>query len=150
MIDFNRSRWAAVLLAASAAYAGLLAGVSFLATPAKFLTPSLSLPIALEIGRHTFALLNKAEWAAVSIVLLCATAVRIKWSILAALAIVAILLADTLWLLPTLDDRVALVMRGIWPGPSVLHHIYIAFDVTKFVLLIAIATACMRHIQNTD
>lgn len=31
-------------------WAGLLLGVSFLATPVKFLAPSLSLPVALDVG----------------------------------------------------------------------------------------------------
>ncbi len=41
---------------------GLLIGASFLATPAKFLAPSLSRAAALDVGRHTFAIFNKVEW----------------------------------------------------------------------------------------
>jgi hypothetical protein len=94
------------------------------------------------------SLLNKAEWAAALILLLCSIAAQIRWSILAALAIVAGLLADTFWLLPSLDARVVSIMRGSWPEPSILHHIYIALDGTKFALLIAIAADSARRIPS--
>lgn len=38
----------------SLVWAGMIVGVSGLATPAKFVAPSLNLPIALEVGRVTF------------------------------------------------------------------------------------------------
>src|SRR5690606_24993326 len=41
---------------------GLLCGISFLATPVKFQVASLDLPVALEVGKVTFALLAKVEW----------------------------------------------------------------------------------------
>ena len=44
-------------------WAGLSVGVAFLATPAKFLAPSLSLPVALEIGQQTFRVYSGAEFA---------------------------------------------------------------------------------------
>ena len=57
----SRKNTAATLVVA-AAWFGMLLGVSFLATPAKFLAPSLTLGVALDIGRQTFAILNKVEW----------------------------------------------------------------------------------------
>lgn len=50
----------AILMLASA-WAGFLAGVSFLATPVKFLAPSLTLPVALDVGRQTFFAFNRSE-----------------------------------------------------------------------------------------
>jgi hypothetical protein len=88
---------------------GLLVGVSFLATPAKFLASSLTLPVALDVGRHTFAIFNKAEWllaAALLIVVLLRPphAIAAIGSIVTAL----IVLLETAWLLPVLDRRVGL------------------------------------------
>ncbi len=40
-------------------WAGVALGVAFVATPAKFLAPSLSLPVALDVGRHTFAVYDR-------------------------------------------------------------------------------------------
>src|SRR5665648_1182454 len=56
-------------LVIAAVWIGMLVGVSFLATPAKFLAPSLTLPVALDVGRHTFSVFNRVEWA-FSVVLL--------------------------------------------------------------------------------
>jgi hypothetical protein len=39
-------------------WSGLLIGVSFVATPARFLAPSLQLPQALDVGRWTFHVLT--------------------------------------------------------------------------------------------
>ena len=41
--------------------AGLSVGVAFLATPARFLAPSLSLPAALDLGRQTFRAYHTTE-----------------------------------------------------------------------------------------
>jgi hypothetical protein len=139
MTALGRPGWTAALLIAASAYGGMLAGVSFLATPVKFLAPSLQLPVALDVGRHTFAAFNKAEWAAAAILLACCVAARARTASIAAMTIALILLVDTSWLLPALDARVAAIMRGEWPEPSALHHIYIALDVAKFVLLVAVA-----------
>jgi hypothetical protein len=49
-------------------WAGLLIGVSFVATPAKFLAPSLALAQALDVGRWTFYVLAWIEWGFVSVV----------------------------------------------------------------------------------
>src|SRR5690606_31087651 len=45
----------------SLVWLGLLLGVSFLATPVKFLAPSLTLPVALDVGRYTFTWLSRVE-----------------------------------------------------------------------------------------
>src|SRR5690606_9509596 len=50
-----------VLAVASLVWIGALLGVSFLATPVKFLAPSLTLPVALDVGRQTFHWLNRVE-----------------------------------------------------------------------------------------
>lgn len=44
-------------------WAGVLIGVSFLAAPAKFAAPSLSLPVAMDVGRQEFGTLNLVEGA---------------------------------------------------------------------------------------
>lgn len=56
-------------------WAGLSIGVAFLATAAKFLAPSLSLPVALDVGRQTFRVYNRAE-----LVLLAALIILGVWS----------------------------------------------------------------------
>jgi hypothetical protein len=141
MTAIHRPHWRAATLAVSCIYTGALAGVSFLATPVKFLAPSLQLPVALDVGRYTFAAFNKVEWAAAVILLACCLFSRVRWKTIAAVAIAGAVAADTIWLLPNLDVRVASIMRGQWPEPSLLHQAYIALDIAKFLLLVAIAAS---------
>ena len=63
-------KWTAGLFAVAMFWLGLLIGVAFLATPAKFLAPSLSLPVALDVGRQTFYVFNKVEWVMGAVLLL--------------------------------------------------------------------------------
>jgi hypothetical protein len=145
-------RWLAGLLMLAAIWFGMLLGVSFLATPAKFLAPSLSLPVALDVGRHTFALFNKAEWILAALLLGIALAQARTWLITTAAVIASLLVAaETLWLLPLLDERIGMIIAGQQLRPSHLHTVYVAFEVTKLVALLLImvdAAKCLTRLPQ--
>ena len=124
------------LLVVPAIWLGLLLGVSFLATPAKFLAPSLTLAIALDVGRAAFAIWNIAEWLALGLLLLLGLLGKAgRFFLLAALLLLALLLIQTAILLPALDERVAAIIAGRQP-PSSWHHLfYIVIDVAKLQVL---------------
>ena len=132
MVDWKRDALVVVVLL----WAGILLGVSFLATPAKFGAPSLSLAVAVDVGRSTFAVLNRVELgcAVLAAGLLIAGASREAWAWLASGLAVLGLLLETLWLLPTLDARAQVVIDAGTPPASSLHDLYIAVDVVKFML----------------
>ena len=120
-------------------WAGLSIGVAFLATPAKFLAPSLTLPVALDVGRQTFQVYSQTE-----LVLLFALVVLGGWSkskgrwylILAIPGLVVV--AQALWLLPALDHRVSAIETGATHlPPSNLHRVYVAAEAAKVVSLLA-------------
>jgi hypothetical protein len=136
----------ATLVVVVAIWLGMLIGVSFLATSAKFLAPSLTLPVALDVGRHTFAVFNQVEWAFAAISLLIFVVGVRAWTIGVALAVaIALLLAETVWLLPVLDARVGLIIAGQQPPPSQLHTLFITFEAIKVVaLLIVVGDAARR------
>jgi hypothetical protein len=144
--------WLAGFLMLAAIWFGMLLGVSFLATPAKFLAPSLSLPVALDVGRHTFAVFNKAEWILAALLLGFALAQARTWLFMTAAVIAALLVAaETLWLLPLLDERVGMIIAGQQPGPAHLHAVYVAFEVTKLVALLLImvdAAKCVTRLPQ--
>lgn len=124
------------LLTASALWAGLLVGVSFVATPVKFLAPSLSLAVALDVGRQTFWALNWIEiGCAVVLLAIVVAGYRTIVGVSVALLLVAAVLAQALWLLPVLDARVAAVIAGQMPPASSLHSFYVALELLKLVLL---------------
>ena len=139
----------ALLLIFAALWLGMLVGVSFLATSAKFLAPSLTLPVALDVGRHTFAVFNKVEWVLAAATLLMfvvgARALTIGVGLAAA---TGLLLAETVWLLPALDARVGMIIAGQQPPPSQLHEAFIAFEAIKVVaLLLVVAEAARRLVR---
>ena len=124
-------------------WAGGLLGVSFIAAPAKFWAASLTLPVALDVGRHTFQFFNKLELAAIVVLLILVfSSTRDALTRGLASIISLLLLFQTLWLLPMLDQRVMIVLQGQTPPESRLHFVYIACDFVRFILLLAIAWRC--------
>lgn len=122
-------------------WAGFLAGVSFLATPIKFTAPSLDLPVALDVGRVTFAALNKTEIAAAAVLLVLVLAAgRSAWNIGGAVLLAALVGIQTVWLLPLLDARVGIIMSGGTPPESSLHLFYVLAEGLKLLLLVGLGT----------
>ena len=84
-----------------------------MATPAKFLAPSLALPVALDVGRHTFRVYNNVELALFALLLILGLWAQRRWRwYLGALVAGAIVLAQALWLIPALDLRVSRGAEG--------------------------------------
>jgi hypothetical protein len=126
---------------------GLILGVSFLATPAKFLAQSLPLAVALDVGRHTFAVFNKVEWLlGVGLVAFAALAMaRTRTLLICTVPAIAVLL-ETLWLLPLLDQRVSAIIAGQPPPASQMHSVYIALEILKVVTLAVIAIGFAKEV----
>lgn len=126
-------------------WAGAIIGVSFIATPAKFQPPSLSIPVATEVGRYTFRLFARVELCFLIGVIVAAAIARPRRISALALGVVTVqLLLQRYWLLPALDHRVSQILAG---GPilfSTLHWVYAAFEAIKATLLIAAAAVEYR------
>lgn len=133
--------WTAIL---ATLYTGLLLGVSFLATPVKFLAPSLTLPVALDVGRQTFMVFNITELVCALALLALALLAASRRPQMLAGGVLLLVVIQTIWLLPVLDARVEIILQGDMPPPSQLHNLYIAMDALKLVLLIAVATLGFR------
>ena len=71
------------LVIVSILWIGLLLGVSFLATPVKFQAPSLTLPVALDVGRQTFAVFNGVELGLSAVLMVCTIIIRHPWTLIA-------------------------------------------------------------------
>lgn len=136
---------AAALILIPAVWAGLLAGVSFIATPVKFAAPSLELPVALDVGRVTFGLFSRIEWGAAAVLLAALLLAGLpRRRSLAAAWLVLLLALQGLWLLPALDARVALVIAGTPAPPSWHHGLYAGAELLKLVTLSGLALAGLR------
>lgn len=138
----------ALLLMAISLWANLVLGVSLIAASAKFLAPSLSLAVALDVGKHTFHVLLGIEWTVAMIISALVLSVgyrnvsRVNL-VLIGLAVL-ILVTDSFVLIPTLDLRVDTIMAGGSVPPSQLHIIYIVLDVLKIILLSTLAWRIIR------
>ena len=115
---------------------GMVLGVSILSTPIRFTAATITRPVALDVGRVTFAALNKAEFVALIIVLIVlrvSGSARVLWIPVFVLAL--ILIAQSAWLLPELGARTDMIIAGTEPAPSIAHSVYSVLEVTKLVLL---------------
>ena len=146
----------------SLVWIGALLGVSFLATPVKFLAPTLTLPVALDVGRQTFQWFNRVEilLAAAALVTAIAherpkpfggaredaaagpkerSARKVPYATLLAVFLLGAVLLQAVWLLPTLDARVEVIIQGGMPPPSALHDVYVVLEATKLGALVGAA-----------
>lgn len=145
----DKRAWLVGELVAAMLWIGLLLGVSFLATPAKFMAPSLPLAVALDVGRQTFGVFNKVEWVLALMLLALVLAGRRTWlPVFAAAATAVLVVIETAWLLPVLDQRVGLIIAGQQPPESNLHILYIAAQVAKLAVLCLLAAAAARRLAR--
>ena len=115
---------------------GMTAGVSLLATPARFSAPLITRPIAFDVTATVFTLLNKAELMALIVLLIVvrATGRAAQWWALCGV-LTLILIAQSAWLIPELTERAAMVAQGRPLPPSIAHAAYSTLELTKLALL---------------
>ncbi|CAA9415473.1 MAG: hypothetical protein AVDCRST_MAG74-2594 [uncultured Pyrinomonadaceae bacterium] len=106
----------------------------------KFQAPNVTREIGLGIGKLVFTALNRAECAFAVLLLIAffVSAAARKAQIIFA-AILLILLAQTFWLIPNLVERIDLITDGNAPPDSSAHLTYIAFEMCKMILLLALS-----------
>jgi hypothetical protein len=118
-------------------WVGLSIGVSMIATPVRFTASTITRPVALDVGRVVFAALNKAELAALVLLLIVirvSGAARRWWAVGALLTL--IVLAQGVWLIPELAARTDIIIAGGEPPPSYAHAIYSSLELVKIGLLL--------------
>ena len=104
----------------------------------KFRAPGTALPIGMNIGRLAFKALNKIEWVCAVTVIVSAI---INHSAFLApeniymLVVLAVLAAQTFWLLPKRDARADRYISAQSRPPTNLHIYFIAAEVLKVVCL---------------
>jgi hypothetical protein len=118
-------------------WAGVLIGVSFLAAPAKFAAASLSLPVAMDVGRQEFGTLDRVEIAFAVLALAFAALARPARTVWLGITMAALIVAaQALWLLPVLDARAAMIIQGSTPAPAPWHAFYVIAEVLKLLILL--------------
>ena len=130
---------------------GMTAGVSLLATSARFSAPTITRPIALDVGQVVFAALNKAEFVALIlllIVVLLSDKAKALWAGCGALAL--ILLAQSMWLLPELSARTQQIIAGTEPASSYVHGAYSILELCKLLLLLYLGFRSLQMLASDE
>ena len=135
---------AAIAVAVTFTWLGMVLAISFLEAPLKFRAPGVTIPIGLGIGRLVFRALNLVE---------AALAVAVTASILAGAAPDPVLAftaaADALLATQTgvirrrLSRRTGQVLAGADPSRSRAHLYYVAAEIAKVIALIGLGTSIL-------
>ncbi len=118
---------------------GFVAAISFMEAWLKFRAPGVTLPVGLAIGRLVFHTLNRVEWVLATAILMdLILSVGNTFSPRNRLYFVAlgILLIQSVWLLPVLDARAELHIRGEAVSPSSSHFYYVGVEMVKVSCLL--------------
>lgn len=131
------------------AWFGLTAGVSLLAVPAQFGAPAATRAVSLDVAREIFTALNKAELAALVLLLIVVRVsghARKWWAACSLLAFIVLL--QTVWLLPELAERSRMILSGTEPPPSIAHAAYSTLELVKLVFLFILGLAAISRPES--
>lgn len=115
----------------------------------KFRAPGITRELGLGIGKLVFTALNRAECViGVTLAIALYAFASAKKARIVFGVILFILLAQTFWLIPDLIARIDLITSGQTPPNSVTHFIYIAFEISKILLLLALGVLVNRQSES--
>jgi len=117
----------------------MLLGISFLEAPLKFQVPNITMKTAVGVGQVVFRALNKVEiaFSAITLTMLYVNKQDFNPShIIILLVIVFVIIIQSIYLLPVLDERATQILNGEKPERSYYHLYYVVCEVMKVVLLI--------------
>ncbi|ANZ20982.1 membrane protein [Streptomyces noursei ATCC 11455] len=137
---------AAVAVAATFVWLGMVLAISFLEAPLKFRAPGVTIPLGLGIGRLVFRALNAVE-AVLAVVLVTAVALASPPAPVVVLTVLgALLLAVQLTAVrPVLNRRSDRVLAGETLPRSRAHLVYIAFETVKVGTLLALGITALAY-----
>lgn len=122
---------------------GFICAISFMESWLKFKAPGVTVPLGLGIGRLVFGALNKVEWILGAIIIinfwLYRDSLFSSKYILFCIPLL-ILIVQTFWLLPALDARADVVIKGAQPPASYLHIYFVVAEVIKLSTLFLFST----------
>lgn len=118
-------------------WAGSIIGLSFIATPAKFLVVDLDLITAIKVGRETFRIFNWWEMVMCCALLLTNLLNHRNKRLAVYTAIVTLLLAIQLGIVkPILNGHTETLITDLIRTKAPSHTLYVVFEALKvFVLL---------------
>jgi hypothetical protein len=136
LTENRKIRFHRLLVCISLIWLGMILGISFLEATLKFMAPSVTPEIGLDIGRRVFGVFNTVQCAMALAMAILVVMVRQKDRLVIHLGVIWSSLAlQTFWLLPILNDRVEQIIQGQTPTLSPVHSIYIILEIAKAAAL---------------
>lgn len=140
-----------IAIVCSFLWIGFVCAISFMEAWLKFQAPGISLSLGLEIGRLVFNALNRVEWILAIAIFVSSVYFRTfqlsVFTLLLFLSVVVLIL-QTVWLLPSLDQRAELLIAGQHVAShSNIHFWYVTLEVVK-VLSLSIYGISLFHKLN--
>lgn len=129
---------------------GFVCAISFMESWLKFRAPGITVPLGLGIGKLVFGMLNKIEWILAIAILLQLIFEKELFASRGNLLLwipVSILVLQSAWLLPLLDARADLHIRGLKPLPSNLHWIFIVLECIKLAFLFIVGISFFKPLN---
>lgn len=115
----------------------------------KFQAPGVTREIGLGIGKLVFTALNRVECAIALILAIALFVFEVKKTVRVIFGLILMILAaQTFWLMPNLIERIDLIVGGNQPPDSYAHLFYIAFEVVKAILLMALSVLVNLQLKN--
>jgi len=138
-----------LLIAIPFAWLGMLGAISILEAPLKFRAPNITRELALGIGKLVFRALNRVELVLAAVMLICMIATHSSTRNIQLLfgATAAILIVQTLWLLPSLSARAMSVIAGEEVPKSRLHLVFVVCETAKMLLLGAVGVMLLSEFK---
>ncbi len=122
---------------------GMVLAISFLEAPLKFRAPGVTVPLGLGIGRLVFRALNRVELALLALVLV-GVAVAPRPELVTVAAALVVLVGVQLGVVrPGLNRRSDRVLAGEELPRSRGHLVYVALEVVKVVVLVALGSVAL-------
>ncbi|WP_170378538.1 hypothetical protein [Ruegeria atlantica] len=122
------------LIATISVWMGAAVSGNLIAAPAKFQAPSLTLPVALDVGRMQFLWIGVFEAFCTLLIALLLLSFRQKPS-LSLIVALCVFGFQRLWLLPLLNARTHLIIAVQPVEDSSLHLLYVASEFLKIGFL---------------
>ncbi len=139
---------AALTVAATFVWLGMVLAISFLEAPLKFRAPGVTIPIGLGIGRLVFRALNLAEAVLAVTVLTAVSTGGAPADVTVLAAVAAVLLAVQLAVIrPRLSRHSGQVLAGADLPRSRAHLSYVAFEVAKVLALAGLGVSVLQRAQ---
>lgn len=134
-------------------WVGFIGAISFMEAWLKFRAPGIDTALGLGIGQLVFSALNKVEITSAVLIVLLSIASKEKKTIQVQglfYVAVAILVLQSVWLLPALDTRANLIRESVVLGKSKLHLWYVLVEIVKITCLILFGFRSFKYLNTIN